>query len=162
MNFYSVNVSNTSSKLTSSRSPLSATVPLSALAQVTNVLQVIYFLIDAYLIPLFLIFVIVNNLLCLLVFLCDREFKRSHSTNARYYYTFLAVIDMIAIYDWEFPVIYLTNTTIQITICFQLYYFFHKFSSSLVTDSITQVEAQFTGVRMRQRYVMHAISHTIL
>ena len=94
---------NTLTNLTSTSVQLSSTTTLSALARVTSVLQSIYFLIDAYLIPFYLTFVIINNLLCLSVFLLNSEFQKSHSTNARYYYTFLAVIDIIAVYDWEFP-----------------------------------------------------------
>ena len=105
---YKMNASNSSglsqfTNLTSSSMPLSLTITLSTLARVTSVLQNIYFLIDAYLIPFYLTFVIINNLLCLSVFLFNSEFQHSHSTNARYYYTSLAVIDIIAVYDWEFP-----------------------------------------------------------
>ena len=73
------------------------------LASLTSVMQRIYFVIDAYLSPIYLIMVTVNNLLCLAVFLFNREFQQRHSTNARYYYMFLALSDICTIYAWDFP-----------------------------------------------------------
>ena len=75
----------------------------SQLASLTGVLQRVYFVIYAYISPVYLVMVTVNNLLCLAVFLFDREFQQRHSTNARYYYMFLALSDMCTIWAWDFP-----------------------------------------------------------
>ena len=75
----------------------------SLFANLTNLLVIVFAISEAYISPVFMILVCINAFSCLSVFLFNREFQHNHSTNARYFYTLLALSDIVCVFIWHIP-----------------------------------------------------------
>ena len=76
----------------------------SLLLQTINLLTTTYFILSAYVVPWEFLLGTANNLLCLLVFLFDRQFYDRTNRNARIYYIVLAVCDLGRLWFWCFVI----------------------------------------------------------
>ena len=86
----------------------------SLLLQTINLLTTTYFILSAYVVPWEFLLGTANNLLCLLVFLFDRQFYDHTNRNARIYYIVLAVCDLGRLWIW-FLIIFLGDGLSWIT-----------------------------------------------
>lgn len=68
--------------------------------QIINILTPIYYMLAAYYIPLTMIVTTLNNSLCLIVFVYDKDFYEKTSKNSRVYYIVLALSDIAANYSF--------------------------------------------------------------
>lgn len=75
----------------------------SLIAQVTADLQLLYFPLLQYFLPVLLIVGTFNNIICIVVFIFNKEFYNKTSKTTRIYYLFIAIFDLIAIYAIPFP-----------------------------------------------------------
>ena len=75
----------------------------SLFANLTNVIVIVFAVMEAYVSPVYMVLVCINALPCLSVFLFNREFQKTHSTNARYYYILLSLSDIFSILFWHLP-----------------------------------------------------------
>lgn len=84
---------------------ISKSIPLvsSILAQLTASLQSFYFPLTQYYLPVILLVGTFNNVMCIIVFVFNKEFYNKTSKTTRIYYLFIAIFDLIAIYAIPFP-----------------------------------------------------------
>ena len=75
----------------------------SLFAQWTASLQLLYYPLLQYFLPVLLAVGTFNNIICIVVFIFDKEFYNKTSKTTRIYYLFIAIFDLIAIYAIPFP-----------------------------------------------------------
>lgn len=73
--------------------------------QITNILSSIYTLLAEYYLPSTMILTLVNNSICLLVFIFNKEFYEKTSKNSRVYYILLALADIAANYSYGLSIL---------------------------------------------------------
>ena len=79
---------------------ISTSTQQTQIIQITNILTSIYYILAQYYLPVTMILTSVNNFICLLVFIRNKEFYEKTSKNSRVYYILIAIADIGANYSY--------------------------------------------------------------